>query len=303
MREILPWEKYPPGSCASRTFPESYDRKKYNARRDAHAFIWMVFWGCTYDGKFNLEITINEWWSTVFKKRFPMEGGTVEDLVDRIYCQLIDKGYEVQNIEPDESEYCPPILQDNCANWIRNKSRTIHYLREADMALKLKKKLLTKASKNVVDKKQVKEKNVSRKDSSDGSIPQWATSGREGTKAYDSKALCCKLLLERKHTMSEIALMVESELDYTINEDRVNFYRKCLNKGHLVHFGYDVPNKPVELSDEDEEQFAGTGKKKSEDKPVAKKVVAKKVVAKKSSKKADKKTTKKTTKKPAKKKK
>jgi len=81
---------------------------------------------------------------------------------------------------------------------------------------------------------------------SSGEIPAWITSSKPGTKAHDSKELVCKLLMERKHSDADIVLMVEGELDYKVTEDRVNFYRNTLNKGHFEPLGFEKPEPEVE---------------------------------------------------------
>ena len=57
--------------------------------------------------------------------------------------------------------------------------------------------------------------------------------------------------MERKYTDEEIASMVEAELEYKINTDRVAFYRRTLNKGQFAPLGYEAPDEPVQPIEKD----------------------------------------------------
>ena len=138
-REPLPWELHPPGSARSKKEPEGFDEREYKAHLDADAFIWMIYWASSPDHKFDLDETVNYWWKRAFADDipFPNEGGIAADLVDRIYCRLIDRGHEFQRIEPQESDYELPEPLLSSEYWKKIKGRKIVYIQqtmEAKMA-------------------------------------------------------------------------------------------------------------------------------------------------------------------------
>lgn len=255
-REPLPWELHPPGSARSKKEPEGFDEREYKAHLDADAFIWMIYWASSPDHKFDLDETVNYWWKRAFADDipFPNEGGIAADLIDRVYCRLIDRGHEFQRIEPQKSDYKLPDTLLRSEYWEKAKDRKIVYIQqmmEAKMAvakISLKKSVKTDAKSTEAPPKVSKTVN---KTASNDDVPAWITSSRPGTKAHDSKIKVCELLLERKYSDEEIALMVESELEYKINPDRVAFYRRTLNKGQFAPLGYEAPDEPVQPIEKD----------------------------------------------------
>lgn len=254
-REPFPWELHPPGSARSKKEPEGFDEREYKAHLDADAFTWMLYWASNPDHKFDFDETVNYWWKRAFADDipFPNEGGIAADLVDRVYCRFIDRGHEFQRIEPQESDYELPETLLRSEHWKKAKDRKIVYIQqmmEAKMAAKisLKKSVKTDAKSTGAPPKASKTAN---KTASSNDIPAWITSSRPGTKAHDSKIKVCELLLERKYSDEEITLMVESELEYKINPDRVAFYRRTLNKGQFAPLGYEAPDEPVQLIEKD----------------------------------------------------
>lgn len=88
-----------------RRMVEGFNEKEYRSHLDATAFMWMIYWSVRSDHQFQLDKTINYWWTRAYIKPFPQEGGTAADLVDRIYVRLIDRGHDSRRIEPEESDY------------------------------------------------------------------------------------------------------------------------------------------------------------------------------------------------------
>lgn len=252
-KELMPWELHPPGSARSSKMPEGFDEKEYKAHLDADAFMWMLYWASNPDHKFDLDETINYWWKRAYNKPFPDEGGIAADLVDRVYCRLIDRGHDSKRIEPQESDYELPNTLLSNEHWEQAKDRKIVYIQqmEAEMAkISLKKSAKTDTKSTGKEAPPKASKTVTKTASSDDA-PAWITSSKPGTKAHDSKVKVCELLMERKYSDEEIALMVESELEYKINPDRVSFYRKTLNKGQFAPLGYEAPDEPVQPIEKD----------------------------------------------------
>jgi len=244
-KELFPWEKHRPGTSKKRMDPESYDDKEYRAHIDAESFAWMVLWGIIEKTEFDITETINYWWSRAYTKEFPKEGGTLQDLTERIFTRLIDRGHDSKEIDPKESDYkLPSFLRDNCSNWKSAKDRFIHKLNQEVLMAKIK---IKKTGKDPLPEKLDKKTKTNKEPvKSSPEAPKWVTSSRPDTKAHNSKLRVCELLLEREHSDSEISLMVDSELDYKLTEDRINFYRKTLNLGRFAPLGFERPDEPVE---------------------------------------------------------
>jgi len=245
-KELMPWELHPPGSARAHPRIHGHDPKHYRAHLDADAFIWMVYWSSKPDHPFNLDDVLNYWWTRAFNKPFPHEGGIAADLVDRVYCSLIDRGHDSVRIEPQESDYELSGILLRSEQWEQAKDSHVNYIQpeqEAYMA-KILKKPASAGSKKTETAPPKATKTVTKTESS-GDAPAWITSSKPGTKAHDSKVKVCELLMERQYSDEEIALMVESELEYKINPDRVAFYRKTLNKGQFEPLGYDTPDPAV----------------------------------------------------------
>lgn len=251
-REPFPCELHPPGSTRSKKRPEGFNEREYRAHLDADAFTWMLYWASNPDHKFDLDEMINYWWKRAYNKPFPNEGGIAADLVDRIYCRLIDRGHEFQRIEPQESDYELPEPLLRSEYWKKVKGRKIVYIQQT-MEAKMAKISQKKSAKTDVKSTGAPPKvsKTANKAASSNDVPAWITSSRPGTKAHDSKIKVCELLLERKYSDEEIALMVESELEYKINPDRVAFYRRTLNKGQFAPLGYEAPDEPVQPIEKD----------------------------------------------------
>lgn len=112
--------------------------------------------------------------------------------------------------------------------------------------------------------------------SSDASA--WVTRSKSGTKAHDSKVKVCELLLEREYSDEEIALMVESELEYKITANRVAFYRRTLNKGQFEPLGFDPPDEPVQPIEKDGVPAKAPAKASAKSKATTKKTIGKKKI-------------------------
>lgn len=246
-----PWVKHPPGSANKDRYPEGFDKLKNAALTNPYIFIWDLYW--CIKGDHDLDVLINKWWNSIYTKEFPEEGGCLLELVEKIFNRLIDVGHETAGIEPEEKDYVLPldsILSELDTKQNKHISKT--FLEEEFTMAKAPKKSVAKkkaAPKKTAVKKTAAKKTVEKKTTTtetDNDAPKWVTSGKPGTKAYDSKVLICKLLMERKHTDTEICLMVDSELDYKVSEDRVNFYRHTLNKGRFAPLGFKAPKDPVE---------------------------------------------------------
>lgn len=273
-KELLPWELHPPGSSRVERYPRDFDRKKYKSHLMADVFAWMVYSACQDNSNFDITEIINYWWRYVYTKDFPEKGGLLDDLTERIYQSLVDRGHDSIKISPEESDYnLPKFLIDN-GQWYKKKKLVIHEIsiEEVFMAkIVLKKKATANSGASSKDAKTQKGSQKapakgagksSEKVKGDSDTPKWIANSRPGTKAHESKVRCCELLLERKHTDEEIALIIESELDYKIDaEHRVNFYRYTLNKGRFAALGFETPNPPVE-------KIEASGAKKSA--PIAK---------------------------------
>lgn len=296
-----PWDKFPPGSASKDRYPEGFDPKKCKAITNANIFMWDLYW-CLEKEK-DLDVFINVWWNNIYLKDFPEEGGCLLELVEKIFNRLIDIGHEEEGIEPEEKDYNLPldsILRQ--LSTFQNKHISKTFLEEDDIMAKVAKKETAKAPAKKVpakkaavgkvpakaaEKKPVKKAPVKEPKATDSDVPAWITSGKPGTKAYDSKVLVCDLLMKRKHTDAEICLMVDSELDYKINETRVNFYRYTLNKGRFAPLGFDAPNPPVEqVGGEGTSTPArkSTGKKAAKEEapaPAKKPIIKKKLILKK----------------------
>lgn len=289
-KELYPWQKYPPGSASKRVMPENFNERECRAHTDADAFVWMVFWGCIENSGWDIKVILTDWWNNAYTKDFPEKGGTVKDLTERIYCRLIDNGHAKHHIDPEECDYeLPSPLRRNNGNWKAMQDVNITLTEEDLMKIKLKKKVSKtgappaeeklEASKASKGKKQTIGEMSNAEGNSD--IPKWVLSSRPGTKAHESKVKCIELLLERKYTDEEIILMVESEVGYSLNQDRINFYRYTLNKGRFEPFGFKAPSPQVERIGEDEKP-ASSKKSVPAKKASAKKVPSKKAGTKKS---------------------
>ena len=245
-KELMPWQLHPPGSACAHPRAHGHDSRHYRAHLNADAFIWMVYWSGLPDHPFNLDDILNYWWTRAFNKPFPHEGGITADLVDRVYRGLIDRGHDSARIEPQESDYELPGTLLCSEQWEQVKNSHVNYIQPEQEAYmtKILKKPVSMRSKKTGTALPKAAKTVTETESS-GDIPAWITSSKPGTKAHDSKVKVCELLMERQYSDEEIALMVESELEYKLNSDRVAFYRKTLNKGQFEPLGYGAPDPAV----------------------------------------------------------
>lgn len=290
-REKYPWEKHPPGSARRYKYPANFNVRECHAHTNADAFAWMVYWGCVPGHNFNIDKIVNDWWNYGYRKEFPEKGGTLADLVDRIYCRLIDRGHDSLRIDPKESDYDLPSFLQQSKSWQDAMQKQIVKLEseELDMAKITKKSVAKKStgkSASTSAKQSTKKAPVA---DADPNIPAWITSSKPGTKAHESKVKVCELLMEQSYSDEEIALMVESEIEYKINPDRVAFYRRTLNKGQFAPLGFDAPDSPIQPIEKDGAPASPPAKKSpkssakasSKAKPSAKKSPAKKTVGKK----------------------
>lgn len=280
-----PWETHTEGTCKKRMVPESFNEKEYRAHIDADIFMWNIFWSLDNNHPYNTDKIVNEFWYKVYRKPFPEEGGTLEELFERIYSRLIDRGHDSQRIEPKESDYNLPVILE--AIWQTAKDKNILKLNEEELEMARATKKTTKTTTKPDEKKATKKATPVATVSS-GDAPAWITGSKPGTKAHESKVKVCELLLERKYSDEEIALMVESEIEYKITPDRVGFYRRTLNKGQFEPIGYPAPEEPVQPIENDggsapakkpakTEKAAGKATNKPAKKPAGKKpIVAKK---------------------------
>lgn len=292
-----PWVKHPPGSAKTEKYPDGFDLNENRAHATPFIFSWDIYWSC--ENIEELSLTINLWWESAFEKGFPEEGGTAYELVDLIYNRLIDNGHDEIGINPIESDYVLPGFLTRNEKWKGLKGNTISQTfneeeRMAKLVLKKKaapvkgenktvppkadkgKKVLKKAEKPAKEEKPKRTRGTDE-------VPPWIINSKPGTKAHESKKMICKLLLERKHTDTEIALIVNSELEYNVSESRINFYRYTLNKGRFAPIGFPAPKTEIEPIEKGGKKTvtAASSKKTSkksatEPAPVKKKLVLKK---------------------------
>lgn len=243
-KELEPWEAHPPGSAKPNRYPDGFDLHGYRSHRDSDSFAWMLYWAMQDSSKIDLQGTLNYWWSFVHSKTFPEGGATVADLSDNIFQRLIDNGHESNRLEYTEKEYSLPTFILKNAQWNIVKERIVHHIQpeEAEMA-----KIFLKPKGGVLPPKNVPAVSAKRESTPrEEGVPKWVTSSRPGTKAHDSKIRICELLMEQKHSDSEISLIIESELEYNVSTERINFYRYTLNKGRFAPLGFEKPAKDIE---------------------------------------------------------